>query len=392
MNNNLSLHKIKCLIPDLPPPEALHPYLHQIHNNRWYSNFGHLSKKYEQQLINLIKTTHSTSKLFGCLSSSGTSALELALSSLNLAPGSTVLVPSLTFPASATAIIKSGLKPLISDVDLHSWQLTPEIAYRLAEQHAIAAVMPVATFGVSVNASAWDTFSETTNIPVIIDAAGAFPFQKVGNSSIVCFSFHATKPFGIGEGGAVFVKNHTLITGVRRLSNFGFNLGEVGQAGTNAKLSEYHAAVGLAQLNRQQEILSKRSEVNQIYHQLLSQHTEITQQYHTHTGLCVRNEPPSLKVIKLPLPSALIAEQLAKQGIETRRWYYPALHNHAAFKNMAEIEIRNNGLRVTEHLSASLLGLPFHTFLTQQDISRVVTNLIQCLTKLKELEEINDNR
>jgi len=378
--------KIACLIPDLPTPDDLLPYLNRIHKNRWYSNFGILHKEFEKGLVNLLKENGNSSNIFASLASSGTTALEVALTALQLKPNTLVLVPSLTFPATATAVLRCGLKPLISDVNFDNWQLTPEIAYQLIEKYPVSCVMPVATFGAPVETKQWDRFVNETKIPVIIDAAGAFPFQKIGQESIVAFSFHATKAFGIGEGGGLFLKNEILNKKIKRVTNFGYRNGLIENIGCNGKLSEYHAAVGLAQLKRWKKILQKRIAIDSFYKQLLKPYSNITQQH------CDKKTILSLKVIKLPQSSQHVSEHLIEQGIENRRWYYPPLHHHPLFKRQGIIASNNHNrrLEITDSFASSLLGLPFHSFLTRQDISRVVERLMFTMSEKQNREVIND--
>ncbi|WP_257604465.1 DegT/DnrJ/EryC1/StrS aminotransferase family protein [Pseudomonas sp. UMAB-08] len=232
---------IPVLVPDLPTAEMLLPWLRRIDATHCYTNFGPLVHEFEAALSSQWPAAQVVSF------SSGTAALEIGIAVLNLAPASQVLVPAFTFAATASAAVRNGLQPIFSDVAPGTWQLTPDIARRVAQHHALALVIPVATFGCPVDVEAWDAFVEETGIPVLIDAAGAFGNQRIGARASVAFSFHATKPFGIGEGGALVTRDTTLAKSVRRLSNFGFENAVVEVLGTNAKLSEYAAAIGLAQ-------------------------------------------------------------------------------------------------------------------------------------------------
>lgn len=238
---------IPLLIPDLPSAEQLLPWLQRIDNAKWYTNFGPLVQEFESKLVKLLspkKTIYLTT------TSSGTTALELALLALNIPKNHDALVPAFTFPATATAIKRVGLNPIFTDIDPHTWLLTPDIARQVLKKISFDVVVPVATFGCPQPTESWDKFSEETGIPVLIDAAAAFGNQTIGQRCIITFSFHATKPFGIGEGGLVIANSAEFIHQVKKLSNFGFESGKISKCGSNAKLSEYHAAVGLAQLER----------------------------------------------------------------------------------------------------------------------------------------------
>jgi dTDP-4-amino-4,6-dideoxygalactose transaminase len=169
------------------------------------------------------------------------------------------------------AIIRAGLTPIFTDICIHQWVLTPEIVLKACEKLVIHAVLPVAAFGRPLEVERWDEFTKQTGIPVIIDAASAFGNQRVGATTSVVFSFHATKPLAIGEGGAVASADPRFIEDIRRRSNFGFDSGSVIKAGTNAKLSEFHAVVGLAALRRWPENVRRRRELAAYYQQTLKE-------------------------------------------------------------------------------------------------------------------------
>jgi len=196
--------RIQLLVPDLPSADELLPWLERIDKNRWYTNFGPLVIELEHAL---------TKRLAGCSSAgpqkdirlvtvnSGTAAIELAILALALPEQSRVLLPAFTFPATCTAVQRAGLHPVFSDVDEQNWTLTPDIAHAALRHIRFDLVLPVAAFGCPQPADEWDEFSRETGIPVLIDAAAAFDNQDIGNRCVVAFSLHATKTFGVGEGG-----------------------------------------------------------------------------------------------------------------------------------------------------------------------------------------------
>ena len=372
---------IPLLIPDLPTAEQLLPWLQQIDQNKWYSNFGPLVILLEQKLTELLNTKHP---IFLTTVSTGTAALELALAGLNLPTNSRILTQALTFPATATAIKQVGFHPVFTDVDPHTWALTPEIAYQILEKQQIEAVIPVASFGCPQPVEPWDDFYETTNIPVIIDAAAAFGAQKIGKHCLITFSFHATKPLSCGEGGLVVAPNEDIIQTIRRLSNFGYahNM-QVAHSGTNAKLSEYHAAVGLAQLENWQQIKQQRQQILQYYRhylKLLGDHVSL--QAAPKDGYI-----PAVFPIKFNHIAELstLVEHLTQHQIQTRRWYCPPVPNHPAFTNSLVVSPYEEVpyLLVTEALANSLLGLPFHVFLAEEQIKFI------CEVLLKHISDVH---
>ena len=121
------MNRIPLLIPELPSVAELQPYLERIDAARWYSNFGPLCREFEGALAGMFIAKNAQPVRVTTVSSC-TLGLELALRALDLAPGSQVLLPALTFVASATAVVRAGLVPVAADVDPQSWLLTPEIA------------------------------------------------------------------------------------------------------------------------------------------------------------------------------------------------------------------------------------------------------------------------
>ncbi len=378
--------EIASLIPDLPSPQDLLPYLQQIHHNRQYTNFGPLASTFEKQLVELLRRVQQKEfspalDINASLFSSATTALEIAIASLDLPPQSLVMLPSLTFPATATSVLRNNLKPLLVDVDTKSWQLTPEIAYQIAHDLPIKAVIPVATFGMPLDINAWDAFTLETGIKVIIDAAGAFPFQPLSKDCPVVFSFHATKNFGIGEGGGIFSTCLETTKNYKRLSNFGFHHGVIDKLGTNGKLSEYHAAVGLAQIKRWPEIQNKKSIIADYYNDALTEINSISLQEKPSQ---VAQYFPSLKVIKTHQEADKLVQSMHQKNIQCRRWYSPPLHQHPLFSPY-QLKTSNKTyarLTATDVLSKHLIGLPFHSFLSKQDIDAVTRNLQSSISQL----------
>jgi dTDP-4-amino-4,6-dideoxygalactose transaminase len=350
------------LIPDIPDAGALLPYLRRIDAARWYSNFGPLVGELESRLASSFAAANPQGVQVATVSNA-TAGLELALAALNLPAGAKVLLPALTFVATAAAVQRAGHVPVACDVDADNWLLTPQIASHVVKSRRIEAVMPVATFGVPVDAAAWQHFSAEQGIPVIIDAAAAFGNQQALAGLTAVYSMHATKPLAAGEGGFVVSANKALVERIRRLSNFGINLGDVAsvpigvvaRAGTNAKMSEYHAAVGLASLDRWESSATRRLVLAERY--LARMHT-LTEgkkvQVQAGSGATVR----SVLCFAFADDNACngVREHLAHRGIASRTWYCPLIPDHPAFAGSAD----GLDLPVARHLSGRLMGLPFY--------------------------------
>lgn len=372
MENAPSPMRIPLLVPDLPSADELRPWLERIDKNRWYTNFGPLVLEFESALTRYLSNRPSgASQGDVCLTtvSSGTAAIELAILALALPESSRVLLPAFTFPATCTAIQRAGLSPVFSDVDEKCWMLTPAIARSVLRHSRYDLVLPVATFGCPQPANEWDEFSQETGIPVLIDAAAGFGNQDVGERAVAAFSFHATKAFGIGEGGMVVARTPEFIDKVRRLSNFGIGAdGIISQSGGNAKMSEYHAAVGLAQLTRWAQLRERNRMIWQVYQRCLKPMGERIGFQQGPEEWVHSQMPITMRVANVPRLVAWLGEA----GMETRRWYYPPLPRHPAFSDIPCIgPDGKKDLLVTARLADGLLGLPFHTSLNEVKIEHV---------------------
>ena len=372
---------IPLLVPDLPSTDEILPWLRQIDNNRWYSNFGPLATEFEQKIVQLLKRQHrhATHRFAMVSTCSGTTALEIGLSAYRLRPGTKVVLPSLTFPATATAVIRSGLIPVLADVDPKTWVLTPEIAESVVRKSGAKVVIPVAAFGHRLDEHRWQAFADATGCQVLIDAAGAFPSQVPIHKVDVGYSFHATKTLGIGEGGGLLSVDESYLQVARELTNFGFGKGTVETIGMNAKLSEYHAAVGLCQIERFTDIQQKRQN---LYACMRQQLTALNPNlaYQSQQG----PSSPTLFVVAVPKHAKFIAERLLSRGVGVRQWYCPPLHLHGAFDSYIKSHSQRFGsLQCSEQLSDRLIGLPFHPNLTTTNLKLIQQELQDSLALLE---------
>lgn len=312
----------------MPTADRLLPYLRKIDRNRWYTNFGPLVLELEKRLSRQYGGAHVVT------TSSGTSALQLALLHVKDAGFELVGFPALTFPATALAAHYVGLQVLLDDVDPDTWSC----GY-------------VAAFGLPGHG------------PGIVDAAGAFGEQIVAVGTTACFSLHATKALGAGEGGYIVTHDAEAADYYRRMSNFGILPRTNGRSegrGINAKMSEYHAAVGLASLD-----IWDREPWLQLFDWYAENLPEPVVQQKRPRGVY------PMIAVKLPCAVEPVMEAMAAAGIETRRWYNPCLAEHPLFS----VKDWRKKLPVTADLSDHLLGLPYHTYLTEHDVARICAAL-----------------
>lgn len=361
------------MMPSLPTAAELLPYLERIDAARWYSNFGPLVGEFEARIAASFAgagACHVVSV------SSCTAGLELALRALALPREAPILVPALTFIATASAVRCAGLSPVVADVDPHSWLLTPDIARAAVRTIGALAVIPVTTFGAEQDGAAWSQFARDTGVPVIIDAAAGYGNQRDPGPTCAVFSLHATKPLAAGEGGFVVTRDGALAHAIRRLTNFGINLdrpadGPIGSAvatGTNAKLSEYHAAVALASLDGWPATAAARTALyaRSVRKAQAACGDRLTLQ--ASADDTVRSVCPYL----FPDATARIRAEAACHacGIGTRRWYLPTIDSQPAFGHVVHLDTP-----AADDIGNRLLGVPFYPGLADAAIDEIAAAL-----------------
>ncbi|SEO70717.1 DegT/DnrJ/EryC1/StrS family aminotransferase [Propionispora vibrioides] len=215
--------------------------------------------------------------------SSGTAALHLALVALGIGVGDAVLVPDFTFPATVNVVELVGARPILVDVDLHTYNITPENIQAAIDNwqgtEKVKAIMPVHEFGCPANMTEIMTIAKKHNLLVIEDAAcglgATHQGKKVGTfGQAGCFSFHPRKAITTGEGGAIVTNDAELAAKLRIWRNHGMRKAEQGiefvLPGFNYRLTNFQAAMGRAQLVKFDGWLQVRSKLQQLYRQELA--------------------------------------------------------------------------------------------------------------------------
>lgn len=367
-------YAIPLLRPLLPKAVDLLPYLERIDASRTYTNHGPLLREFEARLAGHLSLT-------GCevaAASSGTSALGAAISTVALPAGEHPLavIPAFTFGATALAAQSCGYCPYLVDVDRNSWALEPDILIENPILRSAGVVVPVAPLGRAVPVDKWTAFSKRTGIPVVIDAAGSIaqiqsqPERLVGGFPVVV-SLHTTKGLSTGEGGVILCRNEEVTRHCVQALNFGcYGSREVRSYGTNGKMSEYHAAIGLAELDGWQQKRTLFLDVAGAYTWSAERHG---------IGGLIRLTPDvgiSYAVLDCETPerAAAVWALLDTERIATRFWYGSGMHCHAHFRSLDRDPLPN-----TEHVAATLLGLPMAPDLAAESIETVVAAIARAL-------------
>jgi len=363
---------IPIMRPLLPEAQYILPYLEKIDKNRWYSNFGPLTVDFQQRLEKFFDMEPGTVLTVA----NGTAGLTSTLRAFDLPKGSFCLIPSWTFMATPASAIASGLVPYFIDISKDSWAIEPESVKEWIKKvpGMVSAMIVVSPFGAPIDTIKWDTFSTETGIKVLIDAAAGFdsfstiPKAKPGKCPVM-ISMHATKVFGIGEGGIIISSDINLMQRVQELINFGFSgTREIQLPGTNAKMSEYAAAVGLAALDLWSH---KKAVWTRLKLHYIESFRDCFGDSVSSPWLLSDEWVSSVCNVSFPkLMAKDIVAALKNQGIEAKQWWTRGCHNHPAYAKFPQLE-----LPVTETLADTVVGLPFSIDMPRADIDYVIENL-----------------
>jgi len=357
--------------PLLPTAERLLPYLNFIDRSRWYSNWGELAKELERRLCAAFVLAE-----YGCtVASSATDAITAALIAVagrGSAARPYCLMPSYTFVATASAALNAGYTPYFVDIDPKTFAIQPEAVVSHPALSRAGAIVAVAPYGHTIDTMAWQKVSEQSGVPVVIDAAAGFDTFHSGEASIVrdipiVLSFHATKVFGVGEGGAILCRDSGLAERCHRALNFGFfGSRESHIEGINGKMSEYHAAVGLAELDGWPAKRSAFIRVAETYHRAAVLHG---------LGKRILVQRKSASSYALYFAESADAAWEASARLRSARlgfrlWYGVGVHREPAYR-----EMRADPLPVTEDVAGRLIGLPVWVDMDDSTVNNVVAAL-----------------
>jgi dTDP-4-amino-4,6-dideoxygalactose transaminase len=357
--------------PLLPAAKRIMPYFEEIDRRRWYTNFGEAASTLAARLGGHfgLENNHCVT------ASNGTAALTaalLAVAGRARADRPYCVMPSYTFVATAAAALNAGYQPYFVDIDPRSWSIEPERLLGHPMLPQTGAVIVVGPYGRPVGQSGWERFSTVSGIPVVIDAAAGFdavaanPGQTLGKLPVI-LSLHATKVFGVGEGGLILCRDRELVRGCGRALNFGFlDSREATIAGFNGKMSEYHAAIGLASLAAWPQTRAGFLATARTYRDAAEQ-AGLGEAIIAQTGWASNYV---LYRAETAAAAALAGKRLSKAGIDFRLWYGAGCHRQRAYAACA-----CDRLPVTEDLSPRVIGLPVAVDLAAEAIKDTVAVL-----------------
>jgi dTDP-4-amino-4,6-dideoxygalactose transaminase len=281
-------------------------------------------------------------------------------------------MPSYTFVATAAAALNAGYQPYFLDIDPDSLAVRPERLFDHPMLPRAGAVIVVGPYGQPVRHGDWQNFARLSGISVVIDAAAGFdaiaaaPEETLGDLPVM-LSLHATKAFGVGEGGLILCRDAELILRCGRALNFGFlDSREALVAGFNGKMSEYHAAVGLAALDAWPQTRAGFLATAQAYRRA-AQRSGLGDRITAETTWA-----SNYVLYRAETASAAAAAQtsLAQANIDFRLWYGVGCHAHPAYA-----EFPRDPLPFTEEIAPRIIGLPVAVDLGEAAIEDTVAAL-----------------
>jgi dTDP-4-amino-4,6-dideoxygalactose transaminase len=330
----------------LPDKEKFQGYLDQIYVSGWLTNNGVLVQRLEEELKKFLNAEYVI------LTVNGTCALQMAYRMLGLT-GEVITTP-FTFVATVSSLVWEGLTPVFVDIDEHTLNINPD-KIREKITGKTSAILPVHVFGNVCDVEKIGQIASDHNLKLLYDAAHAFDVQLGDRNvsefgDIAVYSFHSAKIFHTIEGGAIVVKSKELYDKGLLMRNFGIpGYDRITELGVNFKMNEFQAAMGLCVLDDFKGISIKRKEVFERYllaftgqkKVRLQQVNDVVNRNYSYFPVIFENEEKLIEV----------KEQLNKDAIYPRRYFYPSLNELPYLKDKQSVPI-------SESIARRILCLP----------------------------------
>lgn len=344
--------------PALAPLERYTSILEGVWQRGVLTHNGPLVQQLERELADKLKVPSLVAV------TNGTVALQLAIRALGL-KGEIITTP-FTWIATVSAIIAEGCTPVFADIDPATFNLCPNSVRRKITKNTVA-ILPVHVFSNPCDLAAFSALADAHKLKLIYDGAHAFDVCVENRSlatagDITALSFHATKLYNTGEGGACVTLDEEIDARIRRLRFFGHNADkDVVENGYNGKMTEIHAALGLANLSIHAEVAAKRRRDYEHYVARLKENAAICFQH---------IEPDAYNFSYMPvvfasdelLNRAIFA--LESEGIVPRRYFYPAVNTYTKI-------LPYQSMPIAEDLANRILCLPHYYDLGVHEIDRI---------------------
>lgn len=354
----------------MPPYEEYIEAIRPLWDNHRLTNMGRYHKELEEKLEVYLDVPNLS------LMVNGHMALELTLQAFDFPEGAEIITTPFTFISTTHAIVRNHLQPVFCDAKLSDGTMDETKIEDLITEKTVA-ILPVHVYGNVCNVEEIQRIADKHDLKVIYDAAHAFGVtyrgRGIGNyGNAAIFSFHATKVFNTIEGGAVAFSDARLYDKLYNLKNFGIRGEElVVSVGTNAKLNEFCAIMGLCNLGHIDEAICNRRRVYERYCNAISDITGIRLFVPQSDVSMNYGYMPIIVGDSYPLSRDELYDRFQRNLIYTRKYFYPLTSDEICFGN----QYRDVSLPVARELSSRILALPIYEGMT----SNVQDSIIEIL-------------
>lgn len=339
----------------------------------WVSSAGKFINEFEAAFAKFCNVK------YGVTTSNGTTALHLALVAADIGPGDEVLIPSMTFVATANAVSYTGATPVFIDSEMETWNLDPEKIKEKINKKT-RAIIPVHLYGHPAEMGMIMKIAKKYGLLVIEDAAEAhgalYKGKKVGSiGDAACFSFYGNKIITTGEGGMIVTNNRSFAEKVRMLRDHGASKKRKfyhPKLGFNYRMTNLQAALGLAQMNRINEFIDRKIEIAALYEKLLKPLIP---------NVILQPKASWAKNVfwmySILIPNKgkknrdFLIKELRKKKIDSRPFFFP-IHATPRYKT-------GEKLSNAEYLGHTGMNLPSSTNLEESKIEYICKKIIEIL-------------
>jgi len=365
MSNNNKITPILVTRSSMPPMDEYIETIKTIWETSWITNMGPIHTKFEKFLKEYLKVKRLS------LFTNGHLALELGIQAFGLT-GEVITTP-FTFASTTHAIVRNGLTPVFCDINPIDYTMdVTKIEALITEK--TSAIIPVHVYGNICDMTAINAIAKKYNLIVIYDAAHTFGITvdsvgigDFGDASM--FSFHATKVFNTIEGGAFTFQDKKYEKILYNLKNFGIDSPEdVNAVGSNAKMNEFQAAMGICNLKYIEDNIAKRKKVVERYHH----------HFENIPGIKICSEKPGIKSNYAYFPVLFDKDIFGKSRDEVdlklkaneiypRKYFYPLVNTMACYNGQFDV----NETPVAQKIAENVLTLPLYPDLAMKDVDRI---------------------
>ena len=351
--------------PTLAPLEEVNELMKGIWASGIMTHNGPLVQRFEKECAEHL----GVPQLVSCVN--GTIGLQMAIRALNL-HGEIITTP-FTFIATISSIVWENCQPVCVDIDPETLCIDPKKIEEKITCHTVA-IMPVHVFGNCCNIEEIDAIAQAHHLKVIYDACHSVGVNYKGKSifqygDISVTSFHATKMLNTTEGGGCFTLDKDLDASLRRIRFFGFeNHADIIQDGTNGKMTEVHAAVGIANLKYLDAALADRKKKYHLYKEELSRDSSLSFQKineacnYSYFPVIFKDEETCLKVIN----------NLQAEHVFPRRYFWPSVNTFTKY-------LPYTPMPISEDIASRVLCLPLYFTLEESDMQRIIDITLKSL-------------